>query len=187
MALTATVYHFEVELSDVDRATYASLDLRLARHPSESPRYLLTRTLAYCLSHEEGIAFSKGGLSSSDEPPVAVWDATGVMKAWIDIGAPSAKRLHKASKSAPRVALFSHLPLPSLIAEVSSAVVHRVDEIEVWPLDPAFLEQVAGKLDRRLGLGITRSDGTLYVSLGGETFETTLALARLSGGEAGGA
>lgn len=183
MALTATVHHFEVELSDVDRANYASLDLRLARHPSESLRYLLTRTLAYCLSHEEGIAFSKGGLSSSDEPPVAIWDATGVMQAWIDVGAPSAKRLHKATKSTPRVALYSHLPLPALIAEAASATVHRVEEIEVWPLDAGFLERVAAKLDRKLALGITRSDGALYVSIGGETFETTLTLARLSGGE----
>ena len=96
MALGSTVYHFEIELSDVDRATYTTLDLRLARHPSESLRYLLTRTLAYCLSYEEGIAFSKGGLSSSDEPPVAVRDPTGALRAWIDVGAPSAKRLHKA-------------------------------------------------------------------------------------------
>ena len=74
MALTSTMYRLEIELSDVDRSTYATLDLRLARHPSESARYLLTRTLAYCLSYEEGIAFSKGGLSASDEPPVAIWD-----------------------------------------------------------------------------------------------------------------
>ena len=88
MALTATMYHFEVELSDVDRSTYAALDLRLARHPSESTRYLLTRTLAYCLSYEDGIAFSKGGLSAAEEPPVAIRDATGAMQAWIDVGAP---------------------------------------------------------------------------------------------------
>ena len=59
MALTATVHRWSVVLSDVDRSTYESLEMRLARHPSESARYLLTRTLAYCLSYEEGIAFSK--------------------------------------------------------------------------------------------------------------------------------
>lgn len=182
MALSATVYHFEIELSDVDRATYAALDLRLARHPSESTRYLLTRTLAYCLSYEDGIAFSKGGLSASDEPPVAIWDPTGVMTAWIDVGAPSAKRLHKATKSAARVALFSAVPLPTLIAEASSAPVFRVDEVEVWPLDATFIERVADALDRKQALGITRSDGALYVTVAGQTYETSLTLARLSGG-----
>jgi uncharacterized protein YaeQ len=29
------------------------------RHPSESMRYMLTRTLAYCLSYEDGITFSR--------------------------------------------------------------------------------------------------------------------------------
>src|SRR5688572_32055572 len=111
MALGATLYHFEIELSDVDRETYTSLDLRLARHPSENQRYLLTRTLAYCLSYEPGIAFSKHGLSQSDEPPVAVWDDTGALRAWIDIGAPSAKRLHKAAKSGERVAVYTSVAL----------------------------------------------------------------------------
>src|SRR5580692_306737 len=100
MALTATMHHVEVELSDVDRGVYESLDLRIARHPSESGRYLVTRLLAYCLSYEEGIAFSKGGLSSADEPPIAIRDATDTLLAWIDVGSPSAERLHKAAKAA---------------------------------------------------------------------------------------
>src|SRR5262245_43082790 len=98
MALTATIHHFEIALSDVDRGVYETLDLRVARHPSESARYLFTRTLAYCLSYEEGIAFSKGGISSTDEAPITVRDLTGVLRAWIEIGSPSAERLHKAAK-----------------------------------------------------------------------------------------
>jgi uncharacterized protein YaeQ len=179
MALGATVYHFEIELSDVDRSTYTSLDLRLARHPSESLRYLLTRTLAYCLSYEPGIAFSKGGLSSSEDPPVAVWDDTGVMRAWIDIGAPSAKRLHKATKATERVSLFSAVALPLLVAEAGTSPVHRIEEIEVWPLDGAFIDQVADKLDRKQSFALTRSDGTLYLGLGSDTFTAPLSLARL--------
>jgi uncharacterized protein YaeQ len=180
MASGATVYHFIIELSDVDRSTYASLDLRLARHPSENLRYLFTRTLAYCLSYEAGIAFSKGGLSESDDPPVAIWDDTGALRAWIDVGAPSAKRLHKATKAAPRVAVFTQVPLPQLIAEANSGPVHRLDEIEVWPLEAGFIERVSSQLERNTQLGLTRSDGTLYLTLGGETHETSLALARLS-------
>jgi uncharacterized protein YaeQ len=180
MALGATIYHFEIELSDVDRETYASLDLRLARHPSENLRYLLTRTLAYCLSYEHGIAFSKGGLSSNDEPPVAIWDDTGALRAWIDVGAPSAKRLHKAAKSAGRVALFTSVALPLLVAEAASSPIHRIDEIEVWPLEAAFVDGVAEKLDRKQSFTVTRSDGTLYLGLGAETFTTPLGLARLS-------
>src|SRR3954452_17255865 len=102
MALSATVYHLQIELSDVDRGVYEALDLRVARHPSETMRYLLTRTIAYCLIYEEGIAFSKG-LSTTDEPAVWVKDPGGLVLVWIDIGTPSAERLHKASKAAERL------------------------------------------------------------------------------------
>src|SRR5271157_4437137 len=109
MALTATMHHFHVTLSDVDRGVYETLDLRVARHPSESRRYLTTRTLAYCLSYEPGIVFSRGGLSSADEPPIEVRDPTGILLAWIDVGFPSAERLHKATKAARRVARYTHV------------------------------------------------------------------------------
>src|SRR5438874_12979014 len=100
MALSATVYHLQIELSDVDRGVYEELDLRVARHPSETMRYLLTRVLAYCLCYEEGIAFSKG-LSTVEEPPLWVKDAQGNLRVWIEIGTPSPERLHKASKASP--------------------------------------------------------------------------------------
>ncbi len=179
MALGATVYHFGIELSDVDRACYESLDLRLARHPSESLRYLLTRTLAYCLCYEQGISFSKGGLGASEEPPLSIVGADGTLQAWIDVGAPSARRLHKAAKAARRVVLFTHVERSLLLAEASSAPIHRREEIEVWQLDPLFLDRVCERLDRKLDCSLTRSDGTLYLGLGGETFETPLACTRL--------
>src|SRR5580700_8189170 len=138
MALTATIHHVEVVVSDVDRSTYETLDLRLARHPSESARYLVTRLLAYCLSFEEGIAFSKGGLSSADEPPISVRDPTGILLAWIDVGSPSAERLHKAAKAARRVALYTHTDLALLRREASSRPIHRVEAIEVWRFEPSF-------------------------------------------------
>lgn len=179
MASGATIYHFNVELSDVDRATYASLDLRLARHPSESLRYLLTRTLAYCLCYEDGISFSKGGLSAAEEPPVSIVDPGGALKAWIDVGAPSARRLHKASKATARVILFTHVERALLLKEAHSSPIHRLESIEVWPLDLQFLVRAEAKLDRKLELSLTRSDGTLYLSVGNETLETTLACTRL--------
>lgn len=107
MALTATIYNFDVELSDTNRHVYESLALRVARHPSESEEYLVARVLAYLLEFAEGITFSRG-LSDPDEPAIAVRDLTGAIKTWIDIGTPDAARLHKASKIAGRVAVYTH-------------------------------------------------------------------------------
>jgi uncharacterized protein YaeQ len=174
MAQTATIHHFEITLSDVDRSVYETLDLRVARHPSESARYLVTRTLAYCLAYEDGIAFSKGGLSSAEEPPIAVRDPTGVLLAWIDIGSPSAERLHKASKAARRVAIYTHVDPTLLRREAATRAIHRVDAIEVHRFAPAFLDAVEAQVDRTTTLEVVRTDGRLYVTIGGLVIEGEL-------------
>ena len=69
MAAGTTLYTLSVELADVDRGVYAPLELKLARHPSETAEYMLTRLLAYCLEYGEGIAFTDG-VSAVDEPAV---------------------------------------------------------------------------------------------------------------------
>jgi uncharacterized protein YaeQ len=171
MALTATIHHVHVGLSDVDRGVYEALDLRLARHPSESMRYLLTRMLAYCLSYEEGITFSKEGLSSTEEPPVSIRDPTGILVAWIDIGSPSAERLHKASKAAGRVALFTHAPIVLLRREAATRAIHKVEAIEVWRVEPAFLDALEPKIERNTKMELVRNDGQLYVTIAGGVIE----------------
>jgi uncharacterized protein YaeQ len=184
MGLSATIHHFHVTLSDVDRAVYETLDFRMARHPSESARYLTTRTLAYCLSYEEGIGFSKGGLFSAEEPPIAVRDPTGVLLAWIDVGLPSAERLHKAAKAARRVALYTHVDAALLRREASTRSVHKVGEIEVWRFEPSFLDAVERTFGRTTKLEIARTDGQLYVTVGGDVIEGASERVRLVAPEA---
>lgn len=178
MALTATMHHVQVALSDVDRGVYETLDLRLARHPSESMRYLVTRLLGYCLSYEEGISFSKGGISATDEPPIAVRDLTGILLAWIDVGAPSAERLHKAAKAARRVALFTHQDLAGL----RGASIHKAEAIEVHRFEATFLDALEAKIERNTKLELVRNEGQLYVTIDGKVIEgqvTTTTLASL--------
>lgn len=179
VALTATMYHVQVDLSDVDRNLYTAIDLRLARHPSESMRYMLTRMLAYCLSHTDGIAFSKAGIASTDDPPIAVHDPTGLLLAWIDVGAPSADRLHRATKAARSVALYTHVPLAQLRREASSRPIHRVETIAVWCLEPAFLDALDAKIDRNTKLELMRNDDQIYATVAGDTIAGTLTRASL--------
>lgn len=174
MALTATMFHLQVELADVDRGVYAPVDLRLAQHPSESTRYMLTRALAYCLCFTDGIAFSKAGIASTDDPPIAVRDPTGLLLEWIDVGAPSAERLHRATKAARSVSLFSSVPLAQLQREASSRAIHKIETIAVWRVEPAFLDALGAKLDRSSKLELTRTEGSLYVAIRGESLEGTL-------------
>jgi uncharacterized protein YaeQ len=166
MALGVTIYHLKIDLSDVDRGVYEDLDLRLARHPSEAMPYFLTRTLAYALLYEEGIAFSKGGLSSADEVPLAVRDLEGNLRVWVEIGTPSADRLHKASKACPRVVVFTHNDPRLLIREAATRDIHKAEQIEVYALAPRFLDQLGEITDRNSSWTLMRNEGLLYVTAG---------------------
>ena len=81
MALPSTIYSFDIDLADVDRGVYESLALKVARHPSETEDYLITRVLAYCLEHIAGLAFSRG-LAEPNEPALSVRDLTGALQAY---------------------------------------------------------------------------------------------------------
>ena len=137
MALSATIYTFTIDLADSDRGAYETLELRLACHPSEAEDHLVTRLLAYCLEYREGIGYSKG-ISSPDEPAIFVRDPTGALLVWIDIGAPAAERLHKASKAAARVAVYTHKDPARLIRQWSGERIHRADELELYSFERAL-------------------------------------------------
>jgi uncharacterized protein YaeQ len=180
MALSATVYHLKIDLSDVDRNVYQQLDLRIARHPSETMRYLLARTIAYALLHDEGIAFSKGGLSDPDEPALSIRDLQGNLRTWIEIGTPSAERLHKASKASPRVAVFTYANPELLRKEARTKKIHRADAIEVYVLEPAFLDALDAVTDRNSSWTLVHTEGTLYVTAGAADLSSPVGRASLA-------
>ncbi len=171
MALTATIYVFDIDLADVDRGVYETLALRVARHPSETEEYLLTRVLAYCLQYTEGIAFSSGGLSAPDEPALAVRDLTGALKVWIEIGAPDAARVHKASKAAPRVVVYAHKDPRKVLAQWSGERIQRAQEVELYGVERPLLEQFVARLQRRMAFALSVTSGHLYLTIGDAVLE----------------
>lgn len=167
------MYRIEVALSDVDRGVYETLDVRAARHPSESMAYLLTRVLAYCLEYAEGIAFSKG-LSTTDEPAVWIKDMRGDLVAWIEVGSPSAERLHKVSKLSPRVVIYTQNDPELIVRESRTKAIHRAERIELYGVPTALLNALEEKIDRNTKLELVRTEGQLYVTIGGVTLEGAL-------------
>ena len=173
MALSATIYTFKIELADSDRSVYAALDLRVARHPSETGDFLLTRVLAYCLEYSEGIEFSSG-ISDADQPAIAIRDLTGRLTAWIDIGAPEAARLHRASKLAQRVAVYTHKDPGQLLAKLQLERIHRAEALEIYAVDREWLGALAAQLTRRMEFALTVADRNLYLSLGEQTLSSVV-------------
>jgi len=179
MARGATIYTFAIDLADVDRGVYESLLLRVAQHPSEAPDHLLTRVLAYCREFTQGIGFS-AGLCNPDEPAIFVRDATGAYCAWIDIGVPDAARIHRASKAAPRVAVYTHKAPELLRRALAGTRIHRAEALHLVAIDRVLIDEWTQRLQRRSQLALSVSGARVYLTLGQETLEGDLQTLVLS-------
>lgn len=173
MALTATIYNLEVQLADTDRGVYETLAFKVAQQPSESDEHMMARVLAYCLEFTEGIGFSKG-IAEPEEPALFVRDLTGALRVWIDIGSPDAARLHKASKAAPRVVVYTHKDPAQLVRSLDGERIHRAEQLELYALDRALVDALVARRERRTRFELTVTEGHLYANLDGETFEGTV-------------
>lgn len=173
MALTATIYNFDVDLADNDRGVYESLALRVARHPSESEEYLVTRVLAYLLEFAEGIQFSRG-VSDPEEPTISVRDLTGAIRTWIEIGTPDAARLHKASKAAARVVVYTHKDPAQFLKQLAGEKIHRAEGLELYAVDRMLVKEMIARLDRRVAFSLSVADRELFVSIGADTLTGTV-------------
>lgn len=179
MAQPSDLYRFDIELSDVDRGVYEALELRVARHPSEAPPFLLSRVLAYALHTTEGVGFSQG-LCVPDEPAVFVRDLTGALTTWIEVGQPSAERLHRATRACPHVVVYTYKEPSLLVRALEKERVHRKEEVDIVAVPPAFLDDVARDLERRNRWTLVRQDDVVLLTTATGTYEGRLEHHRLA-------
>ncbi|MDT0158272.1 YaeQ family protein [Microbacterium sp. ARD32] len=173
MATGSTIHIFDVHLADVDRGVYDEFTLRVARHPSETDAYMLTRLLAYCLEYEEGIAFTEG-VAATDEPAVLVRDLTDRVTAWVEVGAPDAARLHYGSKLADRTAIYTYRDPVKVIANWAGKTIHEADAIVLHSFDAGFLDDAASALARRNTMTVSVTERQLYLELNGTHLSTAV-------------
>ena len=178
MAQTATIYNLAVDLSDVDRGVYEQLDIRIARHPSESAEFMLVRVLAYCLEFRDGIAFTEG-VASADEPAILVRDMTGQITTWIEVGLPDAARLHRGSKMAGRAAVYTHKGR-QLLSQLAGSKVHKSEDVPIYVLDSEFVDEVSRLVERRSDIGLSITEQQIYLTIGGTNFTTSIQEHRIS-------
>jgi uncharacterized protein YaeQ len=178
MAQTATIFIITIDLADMDRGVYEALELRVARHPSETTAYMLVRILAYCMEYQEGIVLTEG-VSSGDEPALLVRDLTGQVTAWIEVGMPDAARLHRGSKAAGRAVVYTHRDPRQVLAQFEGQRIHRAAEIAVRAFERTLIEEVAGLIERRTSMAVSISGGDLQISIGERTITLPMVEHRL--------
>ncbi len=180
MATTTTLYRFQIELSDIQRAVYETLDFRVAQHPSEHMPYLLTRVLAFILNTQEGLAFSATGLHDPDTAAISILDSFGGFKLVIEIGSPSARKLHKATKISKDVKVYTYKTPERFMSELQEEKIHRGEEIEFYSFSAEFLEQLALVIKRDNRWSVLVDDGAVTIQVGEESISGELSTHRYS-------
>ena len=170
LGTTATIYRFNLDLSDIDRGVYETLDLRMAMHASEDADRLVIRVLARALAHTDQLEFGRG-LGYPDDAALWAHNLTGQVDTWIEIGLPSAERLHRVSKRCPEVIVYTNKPKDSLLKEWRRRKIHRADEIQVYHLPNKLVQGLTKDLDRRVSWFLTIQDQTLTVTTGDRILE----------------
>ncbi len=168
------LFKFELELSDVDRGLYQTLSFRTARHPSENDAYLLTRVLAYALAYEEGLDFSPGGLADPDAPALQKPGTHGSIDLWIEIGNPTVRKLHKGSKAASRVLVFTYKNPELLLETMKTGEVYRAGDIQIFAFDAPFVEGLEKLLEKNNKWSVLHQQGHLDIDTGRGQVSTDL-------------
>ena len=162
MALQATPYKVELNLTDLDRSVYENLRFTVAKHPSETEERLAVRLIAYALFYHEQLAFGRG-LSDVDEP--ALWEKSldDRVLHWIEVGQPDAERITWCSRRTEKFSLVAYGNLRVWQTKVLDTV-RSLKNINVVGVNQEALENLARDLPRSVSWSVMISDGHLYVT-----------------------
>ena len=162
MALKPKIYTTRITLSDIDRNYYDTLNLTIARHPSETLERMMVRVLAFCINAQEQLVFTKG-LCAVDEPDLWVHTLDGQLALWIDVGEPAVERIKKATRLSPVVKVYS-------FNSKSDVWWHQGREkfndlaVSVFRLQWESVQALAALVQRTMDLSVTITGDSAYVA-----------------------
>jgi uncharacterized protein YaeQ len=169
MALKSTIYKAELQVSDMDRHYYASHNLTLAQHPSETDQRLMARLLSFALLAEERLEFGKG-LSSDEEPDLWRRDYTGDIEQWVELGQPDESRIRKACGRSQQVVVVNY---GGNVADIwwtkNSTALQRLKNLTVIDLDASIIESITTLLERSMRFTAMIQDGELQLMTESQT------------------
>ena len=167
MALKSTVVKAELQISDLDRHYYATHNLTVAQHPSETDERLMVRLLAFALFAQERLEFGRG-LSQDDEPDIWLKELTGEIDLWIDLGQPEETRIRKACGRARHAVVVTYSGRSADIWwEKNKASLARNGNLTVIDIAADTVAALTTLMARAMRLNVMIQDGEVQV-LGGD-------------------
>ena len=161
MAIKPTIYKMKISLSDFNRDYYGSLNLTLAKHPSETMERMMVRVLAFCLNAEEELSFTKG-LSSIDEPDIWLKTIDGQISCWIEVVEPSVERIKKSTRLADKVKVYCFNSKSDVWWKQSQDKINLLAAF-VFEFEWESVQRLSRFVTRTMDLSISISEDSLYV------------------------
>ena len=169
MALKATIFKAELQVSDLDRGHFATHALTLARHPSETDERMMVRLIAFAMNADDALEFGRG-LSAEDEPDLVQRDLTGAIQLWIEVGLPDEREVRKAAGRSRRVVVYTYGGRSAALWwEQNRGALARLDNLTVVDIPAEATQGASAIAARNMRLGCTIQEGQLWLSHGEET------------------
>lgn len=162
MALKATVFKVELQVSDMDRSYFQSHPLTVARHPSETDERMMVRLLAFALNADEHLQFTKG-LSSDDEPDLWLKNLYDDIEHWVEVGLPDERRIRKGCNRSNKVTIYTYgeHAAPIWWKNIEGDLA-RFDNLSIYYLSAEDTAAIANMTGRNMSLQATIQDGDIW-------------------------
>jgi uncharacterized protein YaeQ len=168
MALKATIYKANIELADMDRNYYDSLQLTIAQHPSETDQRLMVRLICYILNAHNDLQFGKG---VSDEDEAAIWQInySDEIALWIELGQLDEKRIKKACNKSAQVKLYCYGSSVETWWSQSQNSLNKFPKLSIKQFEPSIIEALVKLLSRTMEFQCSIQDGQLWLTCNDES------------------
>lgn len=182
MALNATIYKANLNISDIDHGYYAEHNLTLARHPSETDERMMIRLCAFAMqAHQlqdlcggDGNLSFGAGLSNPDEPDVWLRDLTGTTRVWVEVGQPDDRPIMRACGKADLVAVYAFSHAADVWWNGIKNKLTRPRNLQIFQVASDVSKQLQTMAQRNMRLGAIIQEGILSVSDGEQSLEVSM-------------
>lgn len=158
MAKGSRILRLSLEISDLDRHVYETLNLTLDLHPSESLQRLTSRLLAMALNYQPGLAFGRG-ISTAEDATLWLRDEQERVLQWIEVGQVDPQRMQKICRRAELAKLYTFSTQAPRWWQQHGQEFLGLSNLEVYYLDADLIEAVSQHLDGRPKLQLITQEG----------------------------
>jgi uncharacterized protein YaeQ len=174
MAIKATIFKAELQVSDLDRGHFQTHALTIARHPSETDERMMARVLAFALNADDRLEFGRG-LSAEDEADLVKRDLTGAIELWIEVGLPDEREVRKACGRSREVKVYLYGGRSAALWWAQNrAALEKLRNAAVIEVPVESSSALARWAQRNMRLSCTVQDGHVYFANGDETVEVSV-------------